>query len=183
MGSTSDVCHGRQQPHVTPSANSLLRYSVVQAVNRGRPTHREPANTWPKRQHQYTNIPAPSSGEPLVTVRFCDVAASVHLAVASRAVKVHEPARHDCGPDLRDTNTAATKQRMFAQAQTSLPVMVYFHGGCWFLNSMDTHDGLMRRFANAGSLLVIGVEYRWAADDLHGGMHDLRHCAPFQTLT
>ena len=47
------------------------------------------------------------------------------------------------------------------QAQSSLPVMVYFHGGCWFLNSMDTHDGIMRRFANAGSLLVIGVEYRF----------------------
>ena len=29
-----------------------------------------------------------------------------------------------------------------------------------FLNSLDTHDPLMRRLANAGKIVVIGVDYR-----------------------
>ncbi|KAK9804740.1 hypothetical protein WJX72_002872 [[Myrmecia] bisecta] len=48
---------------------------------------------------------------------------------------------------------------------SALPVLVYFHGGCWFLNSLDTHDCFMRRLANVGSIIVVAVDYRLAPEN------------------
>lgn len=39
------------------------------------------------------------------------------------------------------------------------PALIYLHGGGFTLFSIDTHDRLMREYAAAGSLLVIGVDY------------------------
>ena len=43
-------------------------------------------------------------------------------------------------------------------------VIVYFHGGGWVTESVDTYDGLLRRLANATSRLVLGVDYRLAPE-------------------
>lgn len=40
-----------------------------------------------------------------------------------------------------------------------LPVLVYMHGGGWVLNSIDTHDRLMREYAAAAGCVVIGPDY------------------------
>lgn len=39
------------------------------------------------------------------------------------------------------------------------PAMVYVHGGGFTLFSIDTHDRLMREYAEAGGFAVIGVDY------------------------
>jgi acetyl esterase len=39
------------------------------------------------------------------------------------------------------------------------PVLVYMHGGGFVLFSIDTHDRLMREYAAAGEVMVIGVDY------------------------
>jgi acetyl esterase len=39
------------------------------------------------------------------------------------------------------------------------PALVYMHGGGFVLFSIDTHDRLMREYAAAGEMLVIGVDY------------------------
>jgi acetyl esterase len=39
------------------------------------------------------------------------------------------------------------------------PALAYLHGGGWTLFSLDTHDRLMREYANRGRLRVIGVDY------------------------
>jgi len=39
------------------------------------------------------------------------------------------------------------------------PVLVYLHGGGWVLNSIDTHDRLMREYAAAAGCAVVGVDY------------------------
>jgi hypothetical protein len=47
----------------------------------------------------------------------------------------------------------------------ALPVLVFFHGGGWVVGSLDTHDGLCRRLANAAGCLVVSVDYRLAPED------------------
>jgi len=40
------------------------------------------------------------------------------------------------------------------------PAIVYFHGGGWVLGSVETHDALCRRLANAAACVVASVDYR-----------------------
>ena len=59
------------------------------------------------------------------------------------------------------------------QATSRLPVLLFFHGSAFFLNNLDTHDGLARRLANAGSSVVISVDYRLApAHKFPAGLED-----------
>jgi len=43
-------------------------------------------------------------------------------------------------------------------------VIVYFHGGAWFLGSLNTHDHIARQLATATGLRVISVGYRLAPE-------------------
>lgn len=44
------------------------------------------------------------------------------------------------------------------------PVLVYLHGGGWCLFSIDTHDRLMREYADAAGICVLGVDYALAPE-------------------
>lgn len=48
--------------------------------------------------------------------------------------------------------------------KTSLPALVYFHGGGWVIGSIDTHDALCRSFANEAECKVISVDYSLAPE-------------------
>ena len=39
------------------------------------------------------------------------------------------------------------------------PVLIYLHGGGWTLFSLDTHDRVMREYAAAADMVVVGVDY------------------------
>lgn len=43
-------------------------------------------------------------------------------------------------------------------------VCLYFHGGGWVLNSIETHDALVRRLAAESGCVFINVEYRLAPE-------------------
>lgn len=45
-----------------------------------------------------------------------------------------------------------------------LPVLVTFHGGGWVLGSINSHDAIARRLANAARCAVVSVEYRLAPE-------------------
>jgi acetyl esterase len=42
----------------------------------------------------------------------------------------------------------------------NLPCIVFFHGGGWTLNDLDTHDGLCRSLANQVKAVIVSVDYR-----------------------
>lgn len=66
-----------------------------------------------------------------------------------------------------------------------LPCVVFYHGGGWVVGSVDSHDDLCRRIANASGSAVVSVEYRLApehkypaaADDSIVAVHELRSLA------
>src|SRR5262245_849582 len=45
-----------------------------------------------------------------------------------------------------------------------LPVTVYFHGGGWTVDDLDTHDHLCRRLARRSQAVVVSVAYRRAPE-------------------
>jgi acetyl esterase len=47
---------------------------------------------------------------------------------------------------------------------TTLPALVYLHGGGWVYFSLDTHDRLMREYAARAGRVVIGVDYARAPE-------------------
>ncbi|MET0290703.1 MAG: alpha/beta hydrolase [Pseudoxanthomonas sp.] len=49
-------------------------------------------------------------------------------------------------------------------AQRHSPVLVYLHGGGWCMFSLDTHDRLMREYAEGAGVVVVGVDYALAPE-------------------
>jgi len=46
----------------------------------------------------------------------------------------------------------------------NLPVIVYFHGGGFVINSIDTHDKVCRRLSRDNEAIVVSVDYRLAPE-------------------
>ena len=51
-----------------------------------------------------------------------------------------------------------------AGAGATSPGVLYLHGGGWVICSLDTHDGVCRRLANASGLRVASLDYRMAPE-------------------
>lgn len=49
-------------------------------------------------------------------------------------------------------------------APVPAPALVYLHGGGWTLFSIDTHDRLMREYAQRAGVAVVGVDYALAPE-------------------
>lgn len=45
------------------------------------------------------------------------------------------------------------------------PIMVFFHGGGWFVGDIKSYDHLMRTFANAFDSIIVSVEYRLSPEN------------------
>lgn len=49
-------------------------------------------------------------------------------------------------------------------AEATSPALVYLHGGGWCMFSVDTHDRLLREYAQASGLPVIAIDYSLAPE-------------------
>ena len=47
---------------------------------------------------------------------------------------------------------------------TSLPTLIYYHGGGWVIGNIETHDSTCRRLANRSHCQVISIDYRLAPE-------------------
>jgi len=52
------------------------------------------------------------------------------------------------------------RTRLYRPSDGVLPLIVFFHGGGWTLNDLDTHDRVCRRLANSTEAVVLSVDYR-----------------------
>jgi acetyl esterase len=67
---------------------------------------------------------------------------------------------------VEDTTIAGVPVRTYAAAtpQETLGALVYFHGGAFFLGSLETHDHVARALAKATGYRVVSVGYRLAPE-------------------
>ena len=50
------------------------------------------------------------------------------------------------------------------EADGTLPVLVFFHGGGWVIGGLDTHDGTCRLLCRDARCVVVSVDYRLAPE-------------------
>lgn len=72
---------------------------------------------------------------------------------------------HSVADMTLSTSTGDVPVRVYkpTDAETH-PVLVYFHGGAFFLGSLNTHDHIARALANATGFAVVSVGYRLAPE-------------------
>ena len=58
------------------------------------------------------------------------------------------------------------------KANKKLPVVVYFHGGCFISGDFATHDQQMRKLANLSGVMLVAVKYRLAPEYTFPTAHD-----------
>ena len=65
------------------------------------------------------------------------------------------------------TPDGALGLRLYRPSDGVLPAALFFHGGGWTLNDLDTHDDLCRRLAKRSGWLLVSVDYRRAPEHKH----------------
>jgi acetyl esterase len=74
------------------------------------------------------------------------------------------------GPELarvEDVDLDGVPARLYSPVGAGdavIPVAVWFHGGGWVVGSLDTHDPVCRRLADASGCAVVAVDYRLAPE-------------------
>ncbi len=66
---------------------------------------------------------------------------------------------------VADTHAGTVPVRLYRpDARTSLPALVYFHGGGWVLGDLEHSDGICRHLCAEIGCIVVNVDYRLAPE-------------------
>jgi acetyl esterase len=57
--------------------------------------------------------------------------------------------------------------RLYRPKHGELPLALFFHGGGWTINDLDTHDELCRRLGRGSGYLIASLDYRRAPEHKH----------------
>ncbi|WP_322053031.1 alpha/beta hydrolase [Paraburkholderia bannensis] len=101
--------------------------------------------------------PAPSGPLDPEAMRAADES---HVAPIEQRLPVHSVLDQVAPTSAGDVPVRVYKP---TAAQTH-PLLVYFHGGAFFLGSLNTHDHIARALANATQCAVVSVGYRLAPE-------------------
>lgn len=82
------------------------------------------------------------------------------------APKERRPQLYAVTNTTADTTAGPVPVRIYTPAQSAAyGLLVYFHGGAFFLGSLDTHDALARSLAQQTGLKVVSVGFRLAPEN------------------
>lgn len=75
---------------------------------------------------------------------------------------------------VRDFDLGDFSVRLYVPGEVAgpTPVILFFHGGCWGIGDLDTHDGLCRALAADAGIPLVAVDYRLAPEHLYPAGHD-----------
>jgi acetyl esterase len=59
---------------------------------------------------------------------------------------------------------AALPARLYAPSETTLPGLLYLHGGGFTIGSLETHDSLLRQLALRSGAAIVAMDYRLAPE-------------------
>ena len=67
--------------------------------------------------------------------------------------------------ETRDIDAGGVPARLYKpNANTNLPLLVYYHGGGWVLGDVNSHDGVCRALSMQAECAVLSVDYRLAPE-------------------
>ncbi len=75
-----------------------------------------------------------------------------------------EPVFHVSGRQIPGPHGPIALRLYQPQEATSLPVLVYLHGGGFVMGDLDTHDRPLRQLANRSGWLIVSVDYHLAPE-------------------
>lgn len=105
----------------------------------------------------FAGLPAPD----YATLKAADYRASVaQLLLPS----LNEPVSHIADHVMAGPGGPMTLRLYHPEQDSTLPAIVFFHGGGWVSCSLESHDNLCRRLANLSGCAVISVDYRLAPE-------------------
>jgi acetyl esterase len=110
------------------------------------------------------DVMAAAGGAPIHTMSVDDARERMRATLIPRGAALALASVEDLSVP---TPEGALGVRLYRPADGVLPVALFFHGGGWTLNDLDTHDDLCRRLAKRSGCVLVSVDYRRAPEHKH----------------
>ncbi len=107
---------------------------------------------------------AAAAGKPIYELAYADARAVLARVQAEKVAASAPTTTQDLVWKIGPTGAVRIRIVRPADAQGSLPAILYYHGGGWVMGDRNTHDHLIRELAVQSRAAVVFVEYDNAPD-------------------